>query len=267
MSTVLAAIDNSAAASQVLAAAAAIGHSLGWEVEALHVRQDGHVGARAAAAAAGVELTEVEGSPIEAISGRAARDEVVALVVGTRDFPAADVLGSTSLELVTALAKPIVLVPPDATPMSSFRRILIPLDPSAADEDALRRGLNLLCAAEIEVVVLHVGFAESLPMFEDQPQHETDSWMAEFLTRYCPVAPQGIRFELRTGRPGERVVDVAAETGADLVALGWKRDLTPGRASVVREVLARATTPVVLFPLLPAAGAGGASRRRTGASI
>jgi nucleotide-binding universal stress UspA family protein len=180
---------------------------------------------------------------------------------------ASDVLGSTALELVTELDKPVVLVLPGAPPMRAFRRILIPLDASAANDEALRRGLDLLCAGDVEIVVLHVGSAESLPMFEDQPQHETATWMEEFLRRYCPIAPQGVRFELRTGRPGEHVVDVAADTGAELIALGWKRELAPGRAAVVREVLARSTTPVVLFPLPPVVkgndrnvrGAGGSS--------
>ena len=73
--------------------------------------------------------------------------------------------------------------------------------------------------------------------------------MTEFLSRYCPVGPEGVRLELRTGRPGEQVVDVAAEAGAELIALGWKRDVAPGRAAVAREVLTRAQTPVVLFPI------------------
>jgi nucleotide-binding universal stress UspA family protein len=251
MSTVLAAIDNSAAAGPVLAAANAIASRLGWEVEALHVREDGDVGARAAAAAAGVELREVEGSPREEIAGVVRRSEVAALVVGARDFPAPDVLGSTAGGLVTETEKPVVVVPPGTDPMRSFRRILIPLDASSTDDEGFRRGLDLLCAAEVEIVVLHVGFAESLPMFEDQPQHETDAWMAEFLRRNCPVPPHGVTLELRTGRPGERVVDVAAQIEADLVAIGWKRQLEPGRAAIVREVLGRSKTPVVLFPLRP----------------
>ena len=256
MSTVLAAIDNSAAAGSVLATAETIARRLGWRLEALHVREDGDVGAREAAAALGVELTEVEGSPTERIGDLAGGDEVVALVVGARDFPAADVLGSTAVELVTALDKPVVVVPPGAPPIETLRRILIPLDASEASAEALNRGLELLTAAEVEIVVLHVGFGDTLPMFEDQCQHETDAWMAEFLRRYCPVAPEGVRLELRTGRPGEHVVDVAVETGADLIALGWKQDVATGRAAVVREVLMRSPLPIVLFPIPKASPAG-----------
>jgi nucleotide-binding universal stress UspA family protein len=255
MSTVLAAIDNSAAAGSVLATAETIAGRLGWNLEALHVRADGDVGAREAAAAAGVELTEVEGSPTERIGELAGRSEVVALVVGARSFAAADVLGGTAVKLVTALDKPVVVVPPEAPPIETLSRILLPLDASEASAEALNRGLELLTAAEVELVVLHVDFGDTLPMFEDQCQHETDAWMAEFLKRYCPVPPEGVRLELRTGRPGEHVVDVAVETGAELIALGWRQEVATGRSAVVREVLMRSPLPVVLFPIPKATAA------------
>ena len=141
------------------------------------------------------------------------------------------------------------MVPAEAPPIETLRRIVIPLDASEASAEALNRGLELLTAAEVEIVVLHVGFGDSLPMFEDQSQHETDAWMAEFLRRYCPVPPEGVRLELRTGQAGEHVVDVAVETGAELIALGWKQEVATGRAAVVREVLMRSPLPVVLFPI------------------
>jgi nucleotide-binding universal stress UspA family protein len=249
MSTVLAAIDNSAAAVAVLGTAETIARRLGWRLEALHVREDGDVGARAAAAAAGVDLTEVEGSPTEQICDLARAEDVVALVVGARSFAAADVLGGTAVELVTAVDKPVVVVPPEAPPIERLSRILLPLDASEASAEALNRGLELLTAADVELVVLHVEFGDTLPMFEDQCAHETDAWIAEFLRRYCPVAPEGVRLELRTGRPGEHVVDVAVETGAELIALGWRQKVATGRAAVVREVLTRSRLPVVLFPV------------------
>jgi nucleotide-binding universal stress UspA family protein len=249
MSTVLAAIDNSAVAAAVCATAETIGRSLGWQVEVMHVRADGDLGAREAAAAAGLELKELEGSPKECICEAAGRSEVTALVVGARDVTAGGALGSTAVALVTELDKPIVIVPPGVGPMRTLSRILIPLDASEANAEALRRGLELLQAAEVEIVLLHVGFGDSLPMFEDQRQHETSAWTEEFLNRYSPVAPKGVRLELRTGRPGEHVVDVAADVGAELIALGWKRDVGPGRAAIVHEVLMRSSTPVVLFPI------------------
>src|SRR5262245_24605105 len=176
MSTVLAAIDNSAVAAAVCATAETIGRALGWQVEVMHVRGDGDLGAREAAAAAGLELTELEGSPKECICAAAGRSEVTALVVGARDAAASGALGSTAVGLVTELEKPIVIVPPGVGPMESLSRILIPLDTSEANAEALRRGLELLRAAEVEVVLLHVGFGDSLPMFEDQRQHETSAW-------------------------------------------------------------------------------------------
>jgi nucleotide-binding universal stress UspA family protein len=249
MSTVVAAIDNSAAAGRVLETAGTLARYLGWRVEAVHVREDGAVGARAAAAAASVELTELTGSPTQRLHEVAGRGDVTAFVLGARDFAGVGLFGSTAVELVTGIDKPVVVLPPAAEALHTLRRVLIPLDATNASADALRRGIELLAEAEVEIVILHVGFGESLPMFEDQPQHETDAWMEEFLRCFCPVAPDSVTFELRTGRPGERVLEVAAELEADLIALGWRQDFTAGRAAVVREVLERSPVPVVLFPV------------------
>jgi hypothetical protein len=104
-------------------------------------------------------------------------------------------------------------------------------------------------AAEVEVVLLHVSFADSLPMFDDHRGHETADWMDEFLNRYSPVAPKGVRFELRTGMPGERIVEVAAD-GRRARRAGLAPGRRAGRATIVREVLAHSPIPVVLFPIL-----------------
>ena len=250
MSTLLAAVDNSAAAGPVLAAAQAIARRLGWRLEAVHVRVNGDRGALAAAMSAEVELHEVAGPLLAGLAQAASRADIEALVLGARGFPSADrPLGGTALALIADLDKPIVIVPPEAPRLASLERILIPLDATDASADALRRGIGMLRAADVEIVILHVHFDGTLPIFDDQPQHETDAWMEEFLCRFCPLPAGEVRLELRTGRPGEHVLDVAAEVGADLIALGWKQDLAPGRAAVVREVLSRSPVPVILFPL------------------
>jgi hypothetical protein len=48
---------------------------------------------------------------------------------------------------------------------------------------------------------------------------------------------------------------MTAEIDADLILLGWARDLSPGHAAVVRRVLEEAAVPLVLVPVL--AGASG----------
>jgi nucleotide-binding universal stress UspA family protein len=101
----------------------------------------------------------------------------------------------------------------------------------------------------VEVVVLHVHDADSLPAFSDQPQHETRAWKEEFVARYCPWGIGKITLELRVGRREEEILAVAAETQSQLIALGWSQELAAGRAPVVRQVLERGRVPLMLVPV------------------
>jgi nucleotide-binding universal stress UspA family protein len=245
MTKVLAAIDNSAAAKPVLATAAQIAGLYEADVEAVHVRQNGDRTVRAAADAAGLSLRTLTHSVVGALA-RAGRDEEVeAMVVGARGTHAGRrPAGHVALRLIVSLDKPVIVVPPEGRPATDLRRVLVPLDGTRETAAALDRVVRLARRHDLEVVVLHVRGDDSLPRFDDQPQHEADAWSEEFLARYCPDCD--VRFEQRVGIPGEHVLGVAEETDADLIALGWSRNLSPGRAQVVREALDRSRVPVLL---------------------
>ena len=246
----LAAVDNSAVARHVLEAANVIAPLLGASVDAIHIREDGARTARAAASAASLELREVPDHIFERLTEAAREEDVVGLVIGTRSGRLARrLLGHVALDLLVAVSKPLVLVPPHTAMAFQLRRVLVPLDGTTITAAALTETVVLARDAEVEVDVLHVREEDSLPLFSEQPQHETESWAREFIARYCPAVDLG-RLHLRVGRPGEHVVGVAEETGADLIALGWAQDLSPGRASVVREALERSRIPVLLVPVV-----------------
>jgi nucleotide-binding universal stress UspA family protein len=246
----LAAVDNSAVARHVLEAANVIAPLLGASVDAIHIREDGARTARAAASAAGLELREAPDHIFERLTEAAREEDVVGLVIGTRSGRLARrLLGHVALDLLVAVSKPLVLVPPHTAMAFQLRRVLVPLDGTTITAAALTETVALARDAEVEVDVLHVREEDSLPLFSEQPQHETESWAREFIARYCPAVDLG-RLHLRVGRPGEHVVGVAEETGADLIALGWAQDLSPGRASVVREALERSRIPVLLVPVV-----------------
>jgi universal stress protein family protein len=229
---IIAAIDDGAAARPVLAAAAAVAAVVGATVEVVHVRASiGH-----GALSIMVEM--------------ASADDVVGVVVAARGVPGGEQLvGPVGGVLLTSLDKPILVVPPEAQVMTGLRRVLVPMEGNPATAHALRTTIRLAAASELEVVVLHVYEKASLPAFEDQPQYETEVWAAEFLARYVPIAPQAVRLELRVGVPAEQVLAVASEVGADLIALGWTQDLSPGRAKIVRPVIERSLIPVLLLPI------------------
>ena len=255
----LAAVDNSTVARHVLETANTVAPLFEASVDAIHIRENGTSTAQAAATAAGLELREVPDHTLERLIEAGHEDDVVGLAIGTRaGLLARRLPGHVALELVVAVNKPLVLVPPDAPIPFRLRRVLVPLDGTTVTAAALTETVELARDADLVVDVLHVHEEDSLPLFTEQPQYETESWAREFLARYCPTAGRA-RFHLRVGLPGEHVVRVAKETGADLIALGWAQDLSPGHAAVVRETLERSRAPVLLVPVT-----AGSRRRSAG---
>jgi nucleotide-binding universal stress UspA family protein len=256
--TVLAAIDNSAAARPVLAAAAAFADLLDVEVAAVRVRENGDRNARAAAEVAGVPLRLTTPPVISTLGASAREASVAALVLGARAVGAARrPAGHVALELAVSLPKPLVVVPPDAAVPMVLRRILVPLSGERTAAAALAETMSLAGERELEVVVLHVYDPGSLPFFTDQPQHELEAWSQEFLRRHCPH-PEHVRLEMRIGIPGQHVLQVADTVEADMIALGWSQELGEGHAAVVREVLERSAVPVLLVPVAARPDAAGA---------
>jgi nucleotide-binding universal stress UspA family protein len=250
MKKVLATLDNSLAGRPVITAAQALAGILGAEVEAFHVRTNGDRTAHSTAEAAGIPLRVSSGPVVERLVAAAHARDVVAVAIGSRGTPAGRrPLGGTASALVTGLHKPVLIVPPDASPNPRIRRVLVPIEASVSKSLAPRSIIELAADAEVEVHALHIHDEESIPAFTDQPQHEQTAWAKEFLHRYCPWGLGSIRLETRVGRIDELVPLVAEECCCDLIALGWSRRLSHDRALVVRTTLERSHLPVLLVPV------------------
>jgi nucleotide-binding universal stress UspA family protein len=247
MRKVVAALDNSIAARAVLATAGRLAPLFDAEVEAVHVGEGGDCVASDAAAAGGLELRLLEGPTVPALVAAAEDDDVAVLVLGTRRLPVG-AIGSTALDVITSLLKPVVVVPPDAARVGRLERVLVPLEGTPQTSLAPKGLIELAHDADVEVVVLHVHDAATLPSFTDQPQHEAAAWRDEFVARYCPWGIGKVSLQVRFGRREEKILRAAVETNADLIALGWAQDLAAGRAPIVREVLERGRVPVLLVP-------------------
>jgi nucleotide-binding universal stress UspA family protein len=247
---VLAALDNSAAARPVVEYAAELARVLAADVDALHIRGDGGERALAAAEHAGVVLRTDDGDPRAQLRREAEEDDVVAVVLGRSRQPAVGPVGSVALELLTRLPKPVAVVPAEAAHPGRVGRVLVPLEGTRSTSLAPRRPLELAHDAGLEIVLVHVFDADSLPPVTDQPQHETAAWANEFLARYSPVPPEHVRLESRLGDPGEQIVLVAREIDADMIALGWTQELASGRAPIVCAALEQAKLPVLLIPVV-----------------
>ena len=147
-------------------------------------------------------------------------------------------------------AKPVVLVPAGARQLPRrIRRVLLPLDGTARSAAAVAEAAERFARGGIELVVLHVFGAETVPKFWDQHAHAGQAWEQEFLARYCALP--GARLELRSGAAAEHVAKVAGAGQADMIALAWSQRLGPGRAAAVRRTVLDAEVPVMLVPMPP----------------
>jgi nucleotide-binding universal stress UspA family protein len=268
MSIVLAAVDNSAVARPVVATAAAFAQLLGARLRVAHVQEDGAATARAAAQAAGAALELIDdGDTVRAIVRAVSDPQVDAVAVGARRMPGGRTpAGHVALALIAGVPKPVLVVPPEARPDGRIDTMVAPHDGSAEYRQALGDVIGLARASGMRVVVVHVHAPDSLPWFEDQPQHERDAWSREFLARHCGVPIHDLDVELRVGTPAREIGSVAREARADLIALGWRRDLTPGHASTIRELLALSDVPLLLIPAGWSAG-GTSMARGTAPSV
>lgn len=251
--TILAAIDDSAAARPVLDVARRLGALFDARVECVHVQED-QSGESAAALAdtARLPLHVLHGEVADWLRSEAVERGAVALVLGTRGLPAgASPAGHVALDMVQSLECITVVVPPDWADRP-LRRVLVAVEGDGESHDL--RGLfdHLGDLATPEVIALHVIEPSALPPFADSPVLEADAFQREFGIRAAGTMlddPSRVRFEMRVGDAADALSEATRELEADLVVLAWHRDLSEGHGRMVREMLARARVPVVLLPL------------------
>jgi len=248
VSTVCAFVEDGETAERVVAMAKVLGDLLSAAVEAVHVGVEGSPSALETARAANVPLRVETGDPTERIVAEMSSDAVLAGVLGARRMSGGPrPVGSTALEVITRVDKPVAVVPPGAAvPSPAIGRILVPLDGTSTSAGAVRVLSEICARSGVEIVVLHVFDSSTMPVFWDQPAHESEAFANEFLARF--MSQPGARVSLRTGAPREGVLDAADRESVHVIALGWSQHLDPGRAEVVRHVLSEASLPVLLIP-------------------
>jgi nucleotide-binding universal stress UspA family protein len=244
VSTVLAALDGTPAARCVLATARAVGRALNLDVRALHVG-DTPGDAQGMAEEYGIALLTVSGRPEVRIIEAGEQPDVDLVVLALHGLPGRNEPGHTARTVATHLTKPVLVVPPDAPIRETPRKVLIPLDGTRGVSTAVRPLIARYVAAGAEVIAVHVFEPSTVPMFLDGVPDEF-AWRDEFLSQHC--ADLGVRLETRPGPIVLALLDVAAFEDVDVIALGWRQNLAPERAVVVREVLQRARRPVALIP-------------------
>lgn len=249
MSTIIAALDTTAAARPVLETALRIGELAGVDVEAVHVIDGPVLTPESLAKRTGVRLTLLEGPVGKALLEVMGSPEIVAAVVGARGTTGGRrPVGSTALQILEGADKPVVVVPPEAVSPRRLRRLLVPLDGTEASSRAVSEGLSHLFdpQVELELVVLHVFTDVTLPRMLDHPRDDMNLLASEFMIAHMPHAAS---IDMRTGPVAARVTEVSGEKNVDLVVLSWSQLSMGGEGHVVQEVLSASTLPVLLLPL------------------
>ncbi|MGZ6896287.1 MAG: universal stress protein [Acidimicrobiia bacterium] len=247
-STVIAAIDCSAAAWPVLEVAGAFARSTATTVQALHVTEDGDDTADALAAAHGTPLRITTGDVTSCLVDATATADVVAIVLGGRGRPGgARPAGHVAMEVITRVDKPVIVVPPDADHPARLERVLVPAEGLPDGPEALAPLLERLARSGLQLTALHVDDEASLPRYSDQTQHETEAFAREFATRNLPGSVD-VELSFRVGHPATEVLAACDAPSIDMVVVAWSRDLSPGRARIVRQLLERSRIPVLLVP-------------------
>jgi nucleotide-binding universal stress UspA family protein len=174
-------------------------------------------------------------------------------------------LGHVAAGVAAQTRDPILLVRPEAALIhglpSELRRLLFPLDGTPTTARAVAPLTRLAAQLGASVDLLYVAEPSAHapaergsvagPPYEDQPQHEWPEWAeewAERLGRICAECPPSVplRVVSAVGEPAREIVRVSREGRYDAIALARRSHLEPGRASVLRGVLADATCPILL---------------------
>jgi nucleotide-binding universal stress UspA family protein len=247
MRTIIAAVDDSIAASPVLATALSIAPLFDdATVKALHVAEDSteRSTARATAEAHGVPLVGMTGNAVDELLRAAQARDVVAVVVGSRNR-SRGCLGHLPLALAGRLDIPVVVVPPETPPPEEVRRVLIAMEGSREKARHLARPVELAAGPRFILDVIRVFDESTVPSFSDQVQYEAEDYSREFLSRFVPAAPDA-HLLLRVGSPADEILAAADEHESDLIAAGWPHTDDPSRGEVAREIVARSRRPVLL---------------------
>lgn len=248
---VIAALDNPADADVIVNTAVRIGEIAGADVEAIHIsanRQESVSALKSCTTRHMIPLHIVHGQVESTLLRELNATDVQAAVLGIRSSEEGPHLGHIATGILRDLNKSIVLVPPDAVLPGDIRRLVVPLEGTEISSRPVLDLLERIVPRDIELVVVHVFTEETLPKMLDHPYRDLEFLGQTFLARHCPSATD-IRLRQGSVPVAAAINEVTAEGAGDLVVLSWSQDLSPGRAQVIREVLASSVAPVLVLPV------------------
>jgi nucleotide-binding universal stress UspA family protein len=208
----------------------------------------------------GAVLHTVAGDPAAGINQIASELGSSLVVMCTHTASRIDApLGRTALAVLLGAPCPVVLISPNrGMEPWALQRVLLPHDGTPTTSAALEPATELVRSAGAELTILHVAGTRlptergslTSPRYLDQPQHEWPAWVGEFLERLacaCPLEALKLRMFLVQGEPADEALRFAAEHATDLIVLAWRGRWEGKVAATVKDVLHRATCPVMVI--------------------
>jgi len=253
--TLLIAVADTLADAELVASARSLAKAAGWDARAVHVRAPG--GPESASAdAEGLEIVDLEGDvrvELVRLIGQADID-AIALGLRTTDAPG---LGHVTEALLARPTAPLLLVRPGMRPLTTPRRLVVPLEGSPSASSAMRHADDALCTRGREIVMLHVVTKSTpgeqgsfpAPRIVDQEHYEWSAWQDEFCMRFSQC-PEGGRHRvcMRVGEPAATIVKEAQAVAAELIVLSWKGSFAESHGAVVKALLDTAPCPLLIVP-------------------
>lgn len=246
---VLAALSASPSRTLVLGFAQLFASTYGARASALHVAEPydaNTVGEFAFEQDVGLRL--VDGDPVSEIVRAARHPRVGLVVVGAHCSPSGRGPGLVTREIAMRIDRPLLVVPREATVPASLDRVLVPLEGTEANTTAIGALLaSFPFDPNTELVLLHAFTSNDMPAFANHEPHETDAWIRAFRDRYVPLGVGG-DLVMRCDPVEQVVPEVADAVDATLTVVSWSQVLSPGRALLVKALLANPNRPTLLVP-------------------
>ena len=253
--TLLIAVADTEADRELVVSARCLANAAGWDARAVHVREAGGPELDSADAA-GLEIVDLEGDAPAELARLVGNSDVDAVALGLRSG-AGPSIGHVTEALMAGFSAPLLLVRHGMRPLTTLRRLVVPLEGSPSASAAMRHADGALCARGREFVMLHVVTGSTpdergsfpAPRIVDQEHYEWSAWQDEFCMRFSQC-PEGGRHRvcMRVGDPAGTIVKEAREDGAELIVLSWKGSFAEGHGAVVKKLLETAPCPLLIVP-------------------
>ena len=259
--TVLAALDGSKAGLELLSAANAFAKAGGWSVRIVTVvaREGDQAPYIPATLSRGAQMVTAIGDPAEMLVKAGRKADVTMLAIGLRSHDGPG-MGHVAESVLRHSARPVLVFRSGMRQPQELRRMLVPLEGSPSGSAAMRQADEAFCKRGREIVMLHVVTSDMpaepgsmpAPRIVDQEHYEWSSWQEEFAMRFSQCTEGGRhRVSVRTGEPGEVILQEARRIDAELIVLSWGQSLDDGRSQQVRTLLENSPCPLLLVPQAP----------------